>query len=63
MSDVWIFSIGAVIFIFLTWATIVFLALRFNELYRADQAAAPGSPDIVMEGDIEVFSQRPGPRA
>ena len=55
MSDVWIFSIGAVIFIFLTWATIVFLSLRFSELYRADQAAAEGAPDIIMEGNIEVL--------
>ena len=55
MSDVWIFSIGAVIFIFLTWATIVFLALRFSELYRVDQAASSGAPDIIMEGDTEVL--------
>ena len=55
MSDVWIFSIGAVIFIFLTWATIVFLSLRFSELYRADQAAADGAPDIIMEGNTEVL--------
>jgi len=55
MSDVWIFSIGAVIFIFLTWATIVFLALRFSDLYRVDQAAATGAPDIIMEGDTEVL--------
>lgn len=55
MSDVWIFSIGAVIFIFLTWATIVFLSLRFSEIYRADQASASGAPDIVMEGNTEVL--------
>lgn len=55
MSDVWIFSIGAVIFIFLTWATIVFLSLRFSEIYRVDQAAAEGAPDIVMEGNTEVL--------
>ena len=55
MSDVWIFSIGAVIFIFLTWATIVFLSLRFSELYRADQASAEGAPDIIMEGNTEVL--------
>ena len=55
MSDVWIFSIGAVIFIFLTWATIVFLSLRFSQIYRADQAAAEGAPDIVMEGNTEVL--------
>ena len=55
MSDVWIFSIGAVIFIFLTWATIVFLSLRCNEIYRTDQASEPGAPDIVMEGTTEVL--------
>jgi hypothetical protein len=55
MSDVWIFSIGAVIFIFLTWATIVFLSLRFSQLYRADQASGAGAPDIVMEGNTEVL--------
>ena len=61
MSDVWIFSIGAVIFIFLTWATIVFLSLRFSELYRADQAAAAGAPEIVMEGNVEVLVTDPAP--
>ena len=55
MSDAWIFSIGAVIFIFLTWAVIVFLSLRFNALYRADQAASTGAPDIIMEGNTEVL--------
>ena len=55
MSDVWIFSIGAVIFIFLTWATIVFLSLRFSELYRIDQAKSEGGPDIIMEGNTEVL--------
>lgn len=58
MSDAWIFSIGAVIFIFLTWATIVFLSLRFSELYRADQASSKLAPDIVMEGNTEVLSAR-----
>ena len=61
MSDVWIFSIGAVIFIFLTWATIVFLSLRFSELYRADQAAAEGAPEIVMEGNTEVLVTQRAP--
>ena len=55
MSDVWIFSIGAVIFIFLTWATIVFLSLRFSELYRIDQAASEGGPEIIQEGNTEVL--------
>ncbi len=58
MSDVWIFSIGAVIFIFLTWATIVFLSLRFSELYRIDQASAAGAPDIIMEGNTEVLAPK-----
>ena len=56
MSDVWIFSIGAVIFIALTWATIVFLSLRFTDIYMADQAAADTGPDIVMEGTTEVYA-------
>ena len=58
MSDAWIFSIGAVIFIFLTWATIVFLSLRFSELYRTDQASSKFAPDIVMEGNTEVLAAR-----
>jgi len=58
MNDAWIFSIGAVIFIFLTWATIVFLSLRFSELYRTDQASSKLAPDIVMEGNTEVLSAR-----
>lgn len=61
MSDVWIFSIGAVIFISLTWATIVFLSLRFSELYRADQASSPGAPDIIMEGNTEVLAAKDAP--
>lgn len=56
MSDVWIFSIGAGIFIGLTWATIVFLSLRFTEIYLADQAAADTGPSIVMEGTTEVYA-------
>ena len=55
MSDAWIFSIGAVIFIFLTWATIVFLSLRFDAIYRVDQASSSGAPKIVMEGNTEVL--------
>ncbi len=47
-----VFSLGAVIF--LTWAAIVFLSLRFNEFYWADQASSPGAPDIVMEGNTEL---------
>jgi len=61
MNDAWIFTIGAVIFIFLTWATIVFLSLRFSELYRLDQASAPGAPDIVMEGNTEVLVSKDSP--
>ena len=58
MSEVWIFSIGAVLFIFLTWATIVFLSLRFSQLYRSDQASSAHGPDIVMEGNTEVLAAR-----
>ena len=61
MTDAWIFSIGAVIFIFLTWAVIVFLSLRFSELYRVDQAASSGGPDIIMEGNVEVLRAKDAP--
>lgn len=61
MSDALIFSIGAVIFMFLTWATIVFLSLRFSALYRVDQASSPGAPDIVMEGNTEILAPKDAP--
>ncbi|NNC93850.1 MAG: hypothetical protein HKN80_15305 [Acidimicrobiia bacterium] len=61
MNDAWIFSIGAVLFIFLTWATIVFLSLRFSELYRVDQASSAGAPEIIMEGNTEVLTTKEGP--
>lgn len=61
MNNVWTFSLGAVIFIFLAWATIVFPALRFSELYRIDQAAASGAPAIIMEGNTEILGTRDAP--
>ena len=57
MNNVALFSVGSVIFVFLTWATIVFLAKRFSEIYRADQAASDEAPAIVMEGNTEVFAK------
>ena len=63
MTDFWIFSIGAVIFIFLTGATILFMYFRFNDVYRVDQAADPAAPEIVMDGNTEVFASREVVRA
>ncbi|MDJ0923220.1 MAG: hypothetical protein QNJ77_01555 [Acidimicrobiia bacterium] len=56
MNEILLFSIGAVLFIFLTWATLMFLYLRFNEVYRLDQANSPGDLEIVMDGNVEVLS-------
>ncbi len=56
MSDIAIFSIGAVLFIFLTWATMMFLYLRFNDVYRVDQAQTTEGPEIRMEGNVELLS-------
>ena len=55
MSDVAIFSIGSVIFMFLTWATLVFMYRRFNLIYREDQSSAPGA-EIVETGDLEILA-------
>ena len=38
-------------------ATIMFLAKRFSDVYRADQAAADDAPQIVMDGNVEVFAK------
>ncbi|MDJ0498267.1 MAG: hypothetical protein QNJ89_10575 [Acidimicrobiia bacterium] len=37
MSDAALFGIGSIVFIFATWATLMFLYWRFNEVYRSDQ--------------------------
>ena len=58
MSDVAIFSVGAVLFIFLTWATVMFLYLRFNQVYRRDEAASTGA-EIVEEGNLELLTKPP----
>lgn len=60
MNDVVIFSIGAVLFILLTWATMMFLYLRFNDIYRVDQAATEG-PHILMDGNVELLSKSDSP--
>jgi hypothetical protein len=56
MTDVLIFSIGSVLFIVLTGATILFLYFRFSELYRVDQAADPAAPVVITDGATEVFA-------
>ena len=56
MSDIAIFSVGSVLFFFLTWATVMFLYLRFNEIYRRDEATAPGA-EIVEEGNLELLTK------
>ena len=56
MTDVLIFSIGSVLFIVLTGATILFLYFRFSEIYRTDQAADPEAPVIITKGTSEMFA-------
>ena len=56
MSDIAIFSVGAVLFIILTWATMMFLYLRFNDVYRTDQAATQAGPEILMDGNVELLT-------
>jgi hypothetical protein len=56
MSDVVLFAVGSIVFIFLTWATLMFLYLRFNDVYRSDQAQTSGGPEIVAEGNLELLS-------
>ena len=56
MSNVTLFAIGSIVFIFLTWATLMFLYLRFNDVYRSDQAdaAAPGDEN---GGNVELLRE------
>jgi len=56
MSNVALFAIGSIVFIFSTWATLMFLYMRFNSVYRSDQADTAGGPEIVVEGNIELLS-------
>lgn len=58
MSEIVLFSIGAVLFIFLTWATMMFLYLRFNDVYRIDQAATAVGPEIMVDGNVELLSSQ-----
>ncbi len=58
MSNIALFPIGSVVFIFATWATLVFLYLRFNEVYRTDQADATDGPEIVTDGNVELLSSQ-----
>ena len=58
MSNVTLFAIGLIVFILLTWATLMFLYLRFNNVYRRDQAQTENGPEIVVEGNLELLSAR-----
>lgn len=55
MNEVAIFSVGSILFILLTWATIMFFYLRFNQIYRRDEATAPGA-NILEEGNMEYLT-------
>ena len=56
MSNTLLFGIGSIVFILLTWATLMFLYLRFNDVYRGDQAKATSGPNIVVDGNLEVLA-------
>lgn len=56
MSNVTLFAIGLIVFILLTWATLMFLYLRFNNVYRRDQAQTENGPKIVVDGNLELLS-------
>ena len=56
MSNVALFATGSIVFIFLTWATLMFLYWRFNEIYKSDQDAFADGPGIVGEGDRGLSS-------
>jgi hypothetical protein len=56
MNNVTLFAIGMIVFILLTWATLMFLYLRFNNVYRRDQAQAEGGPETFVDGNLEVLS-------
>lgn len=53
MSDVALFGIGSIVFIFATWATLMFLYWRFNEVYRSDQDANEDGPELVVEDNMK----------
>ena len=55
MSNVALFATGSIVFIFLTWATLMFLYWRFNEIYRKDQDVVTEGPGII-EGDRGLSS-------
>ncbi len=54
MSEALLFGIGFVLFVVTSTATLLFGYLQFHRIYRADQAQS-GGPEIVMEGNTEVF--------
>jgi hypothetical protein len=56
MSNVALFGIGSIVFIFLTWATLMFLYLRFNDVYRTDQANSETGPDTAVEGNLQLLA-------
>lgn len=56
MSDPALFGIGSIVFIFLTWATLMFLYWRFNEVYRSDQVEVSQEQASTVENDAELLS-------
>ena len=56
MSNVALFATGSIVFIFLTWATLMFLYWRFNEIYRSDQEAVADRPAVVVDDDRGLAS-------
>ena len=60
MSNPALFGVGSIVFIFATWATLMFLYWRFNEIYRTDQDAIAENPDITAVGSREPQSAAEG---
>ena len=55
MSSVALFAVGSIVFMFLTWATLMFLYLRFNDVYRNDQADTGSGAKIMVDGNVEML--------
>jgi hypothetical protein len=60
MSEGIIFGIGGVLFIGITWATIVFFLSRLNELHRREILESPRVERIESDTFTEVYVKTHG---
>ena len=63
MSEGVIFTIGGILFIATTWATIAFLLSRVNELHRREVLSSSAVERIETDGLVERYVSRPDPNS